>query len=276
MTRHPDEGESSTAAVDITLVQVNGIDVSLSHLVRQMGVADNLGFFGEFARRELVRQLAIRERVCTTLEDLHREVDVWRYKNRLERVEDTEAWLVRRGITLQDVAADAELRLLERMLSDKVAGGRIEPYFAQHTLDFDEAEVCWIFHRDEGVIEEIGLQTRSDGADFCAMAREFSQDERTRSAGGFMGRIRRQQMPKGISARIFAASPSEIFGPEKAAGGFALYMLQQNYPATLDDRVTSEIRQLLFNQWLQKELQRANIHYPIWEAGKEHRQSTPD
>ena len=270
--RRPGEDEIPTSAVDIALVQVNGVDVSLNHLVRQMGVADNLGFLGEIARRELVRQLAVREGISTTLEAVHREVDGWRYKHRLERVEDTEAWLARRGITLQDIAADAELRLLERMLSDKVASGKIEPYFARHTLDFDEAEVCWIFHRDRGVIDEIGLQTRADGADFCAMAREFSQDERTRSAGGFMGRIRRQQLPKGISARVFAASPGEIFGPEKAAGGFELYMLQQNYPATLDDRVTSEIRHILFSQWLQNELQRATIRYPIWERGKQGRQ----
>ena len=49
-------------------------------------------------------------------------------------------------------------------------------------------------------------------------------------------------------------------------------MLQQNHPATLDDRVTGEIRDTLFNQWLQRELQRADIRYPIWEAGKQERQ----
>ena len=270
--RRPGEDEIPTSIVDITLIQVNGVDVPLNEVVRQLGAADNLGIFVEFARRELVRQLAVHEGVCTTLEDVHGEVDRWRYKHRLERVEDTEAWLVVRGITLQDVAADAEFRLLERMLSDKVVLGKIEPFFAQHTLDFDEAEVCWIFQRNGGVIEEIALQAREDGADFCAMAREFSQDDRTRPAGGFMGRIRRTQLPKGIAARLFAAQPGDIFGPEKASGGFALYMLQQNHPATLDDRVTSEIRDTLFNQWLQTELQRANIRYPIVERRKQDRQ----
>ena len=87
-----------------------------------------------------------------------------------------------------------------------------------------------------------------------------------------MGCVRRKLLPKGIAARVFAASPGEIFGPEKASGGFALFMLQQNHPATLDDRVTGEIRDTLFNQWLQRELQRADIRYPIWEAGKQERQ----
>lgn len=148
-------------------------------------------------------------------------------------------------------------------MSEKITEGRIEPYFAQHTLDFDEAEVCWIFHQDRFVIDEIGFQTREDGADFCAFAREFSQDERTRPAGGFMGRLRREQLPKGIAARLFAAEPGEIFGPEKAPGGFALYLLLRRYPATLDDRVVNEIRDTLFSQWLQRELQRADIRYPV-------------
>ena len=41
-------------AEDATLIQVNGTEVLLSQVVRQMGVADNLRFFDGFARRELI------------------------------------------------------------------------------------------------------------------------------------------------------------------------------------------------------------------------------
>ena len=249
-----------------TLIQVNGTEVSLRHVVRQLGVADNLRFFDEFARRELIRQLARREGICAAQEDIQRKVDEWRYQHRLERVEDTEAFLVKRGITLQDVAEDAEVRRLEYLLSEKIAEGQVEPYFAQHTLAFDEAEICWIFHTDKGVIDEVNLQIKEDGADFYAMARRFSQDAHTRPGSGFLGRVRRKQLPKGIAARVFVASPDEIFGPEKVSKGFALYLVQQLYPATLDKRIKKEIRKYLFNQWLQREMQRADIRYPIWQV----------
>ena len=251
---------------DAMLVQVNDVEVSLRHVVRQMGVADNLRFFDVFARRELIRQLARREGVCATREDIQRKVDEWRYQHRLERVEDTEAYLAKRGITLQDVTEDAEVRQLEYLLSEKIAKGQVEPYFAQHTLEFDEAEICWIFHTDKGVIDEVDLQILEDGADFYAMARRFSQDLRTRSSSGFLGRVRRKQLPKGIAARVFAASPGEILGPEKVSKGFALYLVQERYPATLSERTKKEIRKHLFNQWLQREVQRADIRYPIWQT----------
>ena len=250
---------------DAILIQVNGAEVLLSQVVRQMGVADNLHFFDEFTRRELIRQLALRESVCAAQEDIQRNVDEWRYQHHLERVEDTEAYLAKRGITLQDVAEDAEVRQLEYLLSEKIVGGQVEPYFAQHTLEFDEAEIYWIFHTDKGVIDEIDLQIREDGADFYAMARRFSQDPTTRSGSGFLGRVRRKQLPRGIAARVFAASSGELFGPEKISGGFALYLVQQIYPATLDERSKKEIRKYLFNQWLQREIQRADIQYPIWQ-----------
>ena len=264
--RRPEEHDSANAAGAVSLVRVNGIDVSLKQVVRHLGVADKLGFLGEYARRELIRQLAEREGIHPKPEDVQSDVDDWRYRHRLERVEDTEAWLRSRGITLGDVAEDAHARRSEHMMSEKVTEGRIEPYFAQHTLDFDEAEVCWIYHQDRSVIEEIGFQIREDGANFCALAREFSQDERTRPAGGFMGRLRREHLPKGIAARLFAAEPGEIFGPEKTPGGFALYLLQRSYPATLTDRVISEIRDTLFSNWLQAELQQAEICYPVRES----------
>ena len=250
---------------DATLIQVNGIAVLLRDVVRQMGVADNLRFFDGFARRELIRQLARREGICTAQEDIQRKVDEWRYQHRLERVEDTEAYLAKRGITLQDVAEDAEVRRLEYLLSEKIAEGKVESYFAQHTLEFDEAEICWIFHTNKGVIDEVNLQIREDGADFYAMARRFSQDAHTRSGSGFLGRVRRKQLPKGIAARVFAASPGEIFGPKKVSKGFALYLVQECYPAILNEQIKKEIRKGLFNQWLQREMRRTDIRYPIWQ-----------
>ena len=121
--------------------------------------------------------------------------------------------------------------------------------------------------RDEGVVEEIGLQICEDWADFYAMARQCSEDETTRPAGGYLGRLRRKQLPKGIAARVFAAEIGDVVGPEKVSGGYALYVLQQFYPAELNDVIRKEIRKRLFSQWLQREMRQADITYPVREIG---------
>lgn len=250
---------------DVVIARVNGDVLTLSQWVRRMGVGDNLRSFDGYVRGVLIRQLAQREGVVATLEDLQRKVDEWRYQHRLERVEDTEAWLMQRGVTLQDVADDAEVRQLEYLLSARVTGDEIEPYFANHRLDFDAVDVCWIFVRDEGVADEIGLQVCEEGADFYAMARLYSEDETTRPAGGYLGRLRRKQLPKGIATRVFAAEVGDAVGPLKVSGGYGVYVLQQFYPGELNDVIRKEIRKRLFSQWFQREVQQADITYPIRE-----------
>lgn len=252
-------------SLDIAIAQVNGESLYFGDVVRAMGAADNLGFFSGFARRMLIRQLAVREGIAVSQEELQRQVDEWRYKHRLERVEDTEAWLAQRGISFQDVVAEVEFQRLEHLLAVRVSQDEIKPFFAQHRMDFDEADVCWIFSRAEEVADELALNVRDGGADFCAMARAHSEDEITRPAGGYLGRLRRGQLPKGISPRVFALSEGEALGPEKVPGGYALYALQRFYPAGLNDRVRKEIRKRIFQQWLQREMRHAKISF-CWES----------
>lgn len=251
-------------SLDTAIAQVNGESLCFDDVARAMGAADQLGFFNGFVHRMLIRQLAGREGIAVSQEDLQHQVDEWRYKYRLERVEDTDAWLAQRGITFQDVVAEVEFQRLEHLLSVQVSRDRIEPFFVQHRMDFDEADVCWIFVHSDSVADELSLQMRDGGADFYALARAHSEDEATRPAGGYLGRLRRGQLPKGISPRVFALSEGEALGPEKVPGGYALYALQRVFPAALDDRVRKEIRKRLFQQWLQREMRNAEIAF-CWE-----------
>jgi parvulin-like peptidyl-prolyl isomerase len=261
-----DELISETDVQEAVVACVNGETVTVSQMVRQMGVADNLGFFDSFARQVLIRQLAHREGLEVTADDLQQKVDEWRYQHRLEQVEDTEAYLAVQGITLEDVAESGAFKRLEYLLSVQVTESKIEPYFVQNKLDFDTAEVCWIFVRDEGVAEELFLQIAEEGADFYRLARQYSEDETTRPSSGFLGRLRRKQLPKGITSRVFASEVGTVIGPENVSGGYALYMLQQYYPAEWHANVQKEIRKRLFGQWLQREMRQAEITYPIREV----------
>ena len=253
---------------DPVLIVVNDEHVHLSDLLRALQAADDLSLLHRCARQRLILQLALRKGLSVGPEDLQAEVDAWRYQNRLERVEDTDAWLAQRGLTLDDVARQVECRLLEASLAQKATEGRIEPYFMQHTLDFDEAEVCWIHVADEGMAEELRMQITEEGVAFHNLARRHSQDEATRPAGGYLGRLRRPHLPKGIAPLVFATAPGELTGPLKVEKGYALYLVQHIYPATLTGAVQQEIRNRLFKTWLKREMRRARIAFPFLESLK--------
>ena len=85
---------------DPVMVVVNEQSVHLSDMIRSLSVEGNWQLLERFARRQVIIQWADREGIELSPEDLQNEVDEWRYKNRLERVEDTDAWLETHGLTL--------------------------------------------------------------------------------------------------------------------------------------------------------------------------------
>ena len=69
--------------------------------------------------------------------------------------------------------------------------------------------------------------------------------------------------------RVFAGSPRKCSGPEKVTRGFAIFLLADLYPATLDDCIQKEIRKRLFGKLLQREMRKANIRLPMWDLNKQ-------
>lgn len=248
---------------DPVMVVVNEQSVHLSDMIRSLSVEGNWKLFERFARRQVIIQWADREGIELSPEDLQNEVDEWRYKNRLERVEDTDAWLDQYGVTLFDVVVEAEFRLYERWLISRIKEDNIRVFFVQRTLDFERVEVCWISVSDEGMAEELCLQVKEEGADFYSLARRYSQDEATRSAGGYLGRRRRRDLPQGVAPLIFAASEGDVVGPVKVEKGYALYYVQKRCPAVLDETTREKIRKKLFGSYLQREMKRAEITFPF-------------
>ncbi len=250
---------------DISIAHVNEETVKLSDWIRSLAVSNQFEIVERLVRRCLIRQLALGEGIEIKNEELQRAVDEWRYKHRLERSEFTKAWLNRQGITFDDVVIEIEYELIKKKLVKIKTEDRIQSYFVENKLKFDEAEVYWIFVRNESIAGEIHLQIKEDNADFCRFARLYSEDIKTRLSGGFLGRLRRHQLPKGISPRVFASGPGEVLEPAKVAKGYALYMLQKFFPARLSDTVKEEIQNILFEIWIKKKMSRTEIQYPVMD-----------
>ena len=246
-------------------VVVNGDRFGLPDVLRSARVSDGLRMYEDFARQRLIEQLARREGVSVDEDVVQKAVDDWRYRNHLESVDDTEAWLASRGVTLEDVAEQLECGLLEDGLARRVTEGRVDRYFAEHRLDFDEAEVYRILASDRDVAAEIRDQVADEGEDFYLLARLYSEDDDSRPAGGYVGRLRRRDLPKGVAPLVFAGNPGDTVGPLKVPDGHALYLVREVYRAALDDTVREEIQKRLFSEWMRRGLQSADIAFPFME-----------
>ena len=105
-------------------------------------------------------------------------------------------------------------------LSQYQTPGRVR---ASHILlrigESDEAEV-------EARAASLAARARG-GADFAALAREFSEDEGTSGSGGDLGTFGRGRMVAEFEAAAFSMGPGEISDPVKSAFGYHVILVTE-------------------------------------------------
>ncbi len=66
------------------------------------------------------------------------------------------------------------------------------------------------------------LEEARGGADFAALAREYSDDKASAVKGGFLGEVRRGSLVDGLDDKLFAMKKGDIDGPFRTRFGFHL------------------------------------------------------
>jgi parvulin-like peptidyl-prolyl isomerase len=94
------------------------------------------------------------------------------------------------------------------------------------------------------------LERAQSGADFAALATEFSDDYATKQSGGDTGFFRRGQMAAAFEEAAFALQPGEISGPVETAFGVHIIRLeerQESYLLPLDE-IRDQLREHVRNE----------------------------
>ena len=91
---------------------------------------------------------------------------------------------------------------------------------------------------------------------------EYSDDEWAKQ-GGYVGLVTRTGLPEAASAAVFGAAEGEVVGPFELETGYSLIRVIGQHPAVLDDRRESEIRSVLFQNFLAEQESKAKINWAI-------------
>ena len=213
----------------------------------------------------LIRQAALEASIEVTDEEVQQAADSFRAKRDLYDEKRTDRWLARHFLSHAEWEATLEDEIIRLKLRDVVTTGRVEKYFAEHSLSFDTATISRIVVKEENVAKELRAQIVEDDADFYGLARKHSIDLLTRPAGGYSGLVRRTEMEPRIEAAVFGTQPGKTVGPIKTYAGWELVRLEAIHLATLDDSLRETIKSLLFEDWLAGERVKAKISMPLFE-----------
>lgn len=220
------------------------------------------GKYGSLMEEMLVERLtALSARRCgiqVAPEEVQGRVDEFRRSQGLHRAKDTFNYLDQLGVSLDEFETYmTDLLYREKMLAQIQQEEAIESCFRLHSPLFDAVEISQIVVESEGVAREIVSILEEEPDSFALLAEEHSLDSDTREQGGRIGTVWRGSLPESLEAKIFGATPGEVLGPFPSANGlfFEVYRIDSRHPARLDETTRSKIKQMLYRDWLQGQMQ---------------------
>jgi putative peptide maturation system protein len=250
-------------------IEVNGEEVSLYDVLSFAKLNGSLQLFSDAIEAAIVRQGAAQKGIEVSDEELQQAADDFRTANELYDAETTQAWLEDRKLSYQEWETSLEYQVTEQKLREVLTTGLVEQRFVEQKLSFDKAAVSRLVLKDQDVARELRAQIVDDGADFHALAREYSTHSATRPAGGYAGEVLRTDMEPALEAAIFGAQPGKVVGPIKTDEGWELVKLERLIPAELNDEMRETIKTLIFEEWLSEQRKKARIKVPLLEPDEE-------
>jgi peptidyl-prolyl cis-trans isomerase D len=132
---------------------------------------------------------------------------------------------------------------------------QIEEYYASHLQEYRSEEEVRARHilikpaTKDAAGEQVALAKAEDvrkkalapGADFAALAREYTEDEGGKASGGDIGFFARNRMVEEFSQAAFALQPGGISAPVKSQFGYHIIKVEERKPA--GQRSLDEVRE---------------------------------
>ncbi len=235
------------------VASVAGVSVSLDDWLNSLKRRGRLvRLVREAAVVRLVLQRAAEAGLAVTDTELQAAADVVRRRYGLTSAADTNAWLAREGLSLDEFEQNLEADLLAEKFKDHLTRDRIADHFAAHRDRYTRARLRHLVASSEGIARELLAQVVEEGQDFARLARTHSLHGSAR-AGGDLGSVGRWALAPAAADKVFGARAGDVIGPIAGPEGWHLYLVEELRPAELDDETAAVIRRELFAAWLNEQ-----------------------
>jgi len=214
----------------------------INRLVRQQGLAARLA--RAWVIDELVRSIPLspeRERklICS-----------WVEQQGVRSEEELDRWLERQRLLRRDLPILATQKERLAQFCQERWGEDVEVQFLRRKADLDQAVYSLLRVSDQTLAEELHHRLRDDGADFGALAQQYSEG-RERLSRGLIGPLPIRNSHAEISSRLQVGQPGQLWPPFRVERFWVLLRLEEQLPARLNDETRSRMMDELFEAWLQ-------------------------
>lgn len=203
--------------------------------------------------RKIVSQKAQSLDLKVETVELQKAADSFRLKNNLVSAQETLDWLKRHALSLDDLEVLVSHTVLLTKLADRLFKDRVEPYFAEHQLDYTQVVLYEVIFSSLDLAMELFYAIQEQEITFTEVARKYAQDPEHRRRGGYCGLLTRKDLKPEISAAVFTATPPQILKPITIGKRVHLVWVEEILSPTLDDDLRQQILSKHFADWLQQQ-----------------------
>lgn len=249
------------------VASVNGVGITLEHYERelarsqQLGMAADMNALGQTVLDRLIEQQVIEQAAAglgINVTDAEVDLDITNMTGQAGSEEAWSQWKEDNLYTDEEYRTATRSQLMTLRVRDavvaqntaaaEVGADGVRQVHARHILVATEAEAQEVLRRLE------------NGESFEALAGELSRDVTTRERGGDLGFFIAENLTTPELAEVaFGLQPGETAGPVATALGY--HIIETIEFATLSALPEEQARQqeAIFNNWLQQQLDAAQI-----------------
>jgi parvulin-like peptidyl-prolyl isomerase len=204
--------------------------------------------------RHIIAVTAQKAEIVAEPAELQQAADELRSRHNLWTAEETWAWLQQHRLSLDDLEDIAQHNVLSRKLAQHLFEGAIEPFYAEHQLDYLKVVLYEAPLENHDLALELYYAIQEQEMTFADMAHRYIQDPELRRQGGYRGIRLRDELRPEVSAAVFAAKPPQVLRPMVVQKQSYLFYVEEIIQPQLTEEVRSQILATLFDSWLKRQV----------------------
>jgi putative peptide maturation system protein len=219
---------------------------------------DDRGIVDRLINVCLIQEALAQDPIDLSDDELQQAMDGFRRARRLYTVEQTTAWMTRRGMIHEQLERYVADEAIVAKLRERVTASEVDSYLAANLAEFDTAHIARIDFADAAAAHQTAAQIYAGEHDFFATAARRFLDGPEQVPTFAL--IERGQAPPDWGA-VFAAAPGDTLGPLSAGDDFAVVRVLAVTPARADERTRHAVERVLFERWLADRRNAATIEW---------------
>lgn len=205
--------------------------------------------------REIIIDQAIAAISCTAEE----QADACQqfYKRNQLTSENSQAWLSHYGMTQEQLEVLAIRGLRIEKFKRATWGPKLESYFINYKTKLDKVVYSLIRVKNAEVAQELYFRIQAGEQTFAELAREYSQGPEAQT-NGLLGPVELGTPHPTLAQLLAMSQPGQLWPPARLDEWLVIVRLEKLIPAQLDESMSQQLLNRLFDSWLQEQL---NHHF---------------